>query len=231
MKIKLIFAAIAIVVVGTVTACVAAGPQKVVVGGKDLKPNTLLAPGPNQQAAPLVISEIKDNNIRKRLEQVFPGEETVYLTTIDFVIPEVIIPDNPSTEEDESVTMSRRPVILPVTAPATEDGKIDFGTWISQAAPALGTLLPVGALPWLSLAGYVLGSVFKKRSSQHWGDAASSLNPFVGGTVDFAGAKDSIQKAIGWEHTLQTPAELRAVADKLEAKAKADKALTAAKNA
>jgi hypothetical protein len=44
------------------------------------------------------------------------------------------------------------------------------------------------------------------------------LNPADGGYVDIKAAAGSLSKAVGFSHTNETPEQLRAVADKLEAK-------------
>jgi len=202
-------------------ACEAVPPQQVIVSKADLKENVITTPGPKQQAAPIVIDAIPSEKIKETLKKNFPGQDTVYLTQIDFVKPTKIVEDNPTTPENEYLLDSYQPIVVPITPPATEEGKPDLMGWLEQAIPAITSVLPVGAGPWVPLAGYLIGLLGYKRSRKHLANAAKALNPFDGANVDLGEAKDSIKKALGWEHTVATPEELRAIADKLEADQKA----------
>lgn len=221
MKIKYIITGLALAAALTVVACESVPPQQVIVAKADLKENVITAPGPQQQAAPIIIEAVPSEKIREALKKNFPGETTVYVTQIDFVKPKKIVDDNPATPENEALIDSYQPVIVPITPPATEEGKPDFGTWIEQALPAIATILPAGAGPWVPLAGYLIGLLGFKRSRKHLGNAAKALNPFDGASINLGEATGSLKKALGWEHSIATPAELRAIADKLEAEEQA----------
>jgi len=106
---------------------------------------------------------------------------------------------------------------------ATAEGKTD---WLSTGMGLVGTfgdLLPGGPLvKGLLLYGGSL--VASRRSRQHLGKAASSVLP-TNGSVELGAALSSLLKATGHKHTNETPEELRAVANKLEASKKANETL------
>lgn len=201
--------------------------QTVIVAPDALVEGTVLTPGPNQQAAPVEVKKLP-KAIRELVEKQYPDVPIVMVTTVEHVKPaEPAVPDNPATPDvDETKPAVPAPPMIPVTPPTDAEGNIDFVTWISQAIPALGTAVPQAA-PFIPLL-YLVGLLIKKRPRQHLADAAKALNPFDGGSVDVGEAISSSKKAIGYDHSLATPAELRAVADKLEADEKAKAALKAA---
>lgn len=219
MKFKLLIAAALVSMVTMFYGCQDM-PQQVLVAKQDLKPNTVLI-GSEPEAVPINV-DTAPPKIKEALQKAFPDQPVVYLTTIEHVAPKVPVDDPATPNVDESQLPAKSPIIIPITPPSDANGKIDFGTWISQAAPAIASTLPVGAAPWLPLAAYVIGLFGNKRSRGHLADTASALNPLDGGSVDLGEAKSSFAKAIGWSHSLQTPEELRAMADKLEAEQKAD---------
>ena len=58
MKIKYIITGLALAAALTVVACESVPPQQVIVAKADLKENVITAPGPQQQAAPIVIEAV-----------------------------------------------------------------------------------------------------------------------------------------------------------------------------
>lgn len=186
----------------------AAQDQSVLVTQQDLKAGTITTPGDSQQAFVVPIATLP-GELRKGAEKLFPGQTEIALTTLSYVKPVVL--DDPATPENEAYA----PKILPITPPATEEGKIDFIAWIEQAAPALLGLLPEGLAAWGPLGLYLLGLFGFKRSRGHLGQAAKDLSPMQDG-IDIIGAIKSVGKAVGYGHSLQTPEELRAIADKIE---------------
>lgn len=220
MKLKqwLIIAALSVFPLLYIGACAAtSGPQQVVTRPGDIVPGATPT-----DAVPIVVADIPDKKIREGLEKLFPNEPVLIITTKDFIKPSVQpVVDNPGTPENESVP-AYTPVFVPITPPTDADGKIDFGTWLSQALPAIFHSLPAGAAAWGPLAAYLIALIVKKRPREHLKDAADDLNPLSGGSIDFGGAYTSVKKAIGLEHTNETPEQLRAVADKLESEADHD---------
>lgn len=214
-------------VAATVSCATDPWDQTVIVTPDALMEGTVLTPGPGQQAAPVEVKKLP-KALRDLVEKQYPDVPIVMVTTIEHVKPAApAIPDDPATPEvDETKPAVPAPPVIPVTPPVDSEGNIDFGTWIGQAIPALGSVIP-GAQPFVPLA-YLLALLIKKRSRQHLADAVSALNPLDGGSLDVKGAYVSTKKAIGLEHSTATPAELRAIADKLEMEEKAKAAIKAA---
>jgi hypothetical protein len=198
-------------------------PQQVIVAPQDLKSDTILVQQPGgsaPEAVPIDVTKAPEK-YKQILQQSFPNQNVVYLTTIDHVKTQAPVLGG--------TAQAPPPVIIPITPPTDPNtGQPDFGTWLSQAAPVIGGLLPTGAGPFIPLAGYLIGLFASKRSRGHLADTASALNPLDGASVDIGGALSSFGKAIGYSHSTQTPAELRALADKLEMEQKLDTKLAAA---
>lgn len=208
--------------------CVASSPgaQTVLTNMESLKEGTIMTPGPGQEAAPIEVSKLPPA-LKEFAQKTFPDVPVLVVTTVDHVKPAIpAVIDNPATPENEAKP-AVQPPLVPITPPGREDGTIDFATWIAQAGPALSGIVPSGVAPWLPLIGLISGSLVSKRSRGHLGDAVSNLNPFDEGYVDITGAAGSLKKAVGWSHSTQTPAELRALANKLEAEQAADASLQA----
>lgn len=190
----------------TVVSCgsVPIGPQVVLVSQDELLDGTIMTPGPGQQAAPIEVAKLPED-MRKVAEKLYPGVPVLVMTTIDHVKPA-------STEHV--------PNVIPFTPPANEEGKADFGAWLGQAWPALQGLLPESVAGWGPLAGLLVALLTAKRSRSHLADSAKKAV-----TLDVKGSLSSLNKAVGRGHTLNSPEELRAIADKLEMEAEMDEKL------
>lgn len=212
----------------TIISCSATRPeaQTVLTSLDNLKEGTVMTPGVGQEAAPVEVAKLPPA-LKEFAAKAFPDVPVLVITTAEHIKPPTpAVPDNPATPENEAKPAVAPPMI-PLNPPANEDGSIDFGTWLSQALPAISGVVPSGVAPWIPIFGLIAGSLASKRSRGWIADAGTKLNPLDGGTVDIKGAAGSLKKAVGWSHSLETPAELRALANKLEAEQQADASLQA----
>jgi len=153
--------------------------------------------------------------------QNVPGLPKEFKTVLENRFPDV--EDFALTSEQFVIAGSD---VFRLYVPTTEDGSVNWGSVVGDTIGAVGAIVPPQYRSLAVLGGYLGMLLFGKRSRQHLTSSAKAINPLSGGTVDFAGAVSSLGKAVGLVHTNSTPVELRAVADKLEADAKAKDKLT-----
>jgi len=220
MKMKhILLTILAIVPLTFVAACVSddAMSQAVIVKQEDLKTGTVLTPGPTQEAAPVQVDKLP-KALQEVVKKALPDATIVVVTTMEHVKPGVpgVMDDPKTTDIDEYKPAIPAPQVIPVTAPPNAEGKPDFWAVAGQLVPAAEALLPPGVREAILPIGYALALLLKKRPRGHIADVISNLNPLDGGTVDVKAAYSSAKKAIGLEHSLEEPEQLRAVADKIE---------------
>lgn len=217
-SIALLVLALGVPTVAIVTSCVATNPgeQIVAVPAEGLKPGTVTAPGEGQEAAAVTVESLPPV-LRDAVKKMYPDKPVIMLTTKEHVQEAApAVPDNPATPEDETKPAIPAPGDIPLQPGTNPDGSTNWIGWVADTATTV-----VGSIPGLAQYSplvYLAGLLLKKRPRQHLANVVAQLNPADEGYVDFKEAYASAKKAIGYEHSIESPAELRAIADKLEAK-------------
>lgn len=183
----------------------------VVVPEDFVKEGTNLYPGPGQEGAILDLEVLEQRGQLPELvlEQV---EQRGLSNKVALVKRK-----NVKLEADQSKVINLNFVVTFTD----EEGNTQVDE-VGTAQTILGTaasLFPQFA-PVITLGSLALGAFGGPRSRKLLIKGAKKLTP-MDGTIDITGAAKDFAKAMGWKHTSDTPEELRARADRLEAETKA----------
>jgi hypothetical protein len=191
----------ALMLVGIIACSVTGDPldDVVAVPVEYVQPEAITTPGhPEQQVAVVSKEELLQaktlpQEVGKALDLFFPNEDTLAITSRRFLLEET---------PPEKVFMITIPTVF---NPNTGESKPDPWAWVGQAVPAIGAAIP-GAAPLLPLAGLLI-SLFRRRSQRHVAKAIKAIVP-VDGKVDLVEGYKSLEKAVGWRHTEDSPEDL-----------------------
>ncbi len=183
-----------------------------VVAPLDLvKEEVVLEPGPKQEGAALNLEILEDRNQLPDL--VLTQIHNAQLPS------EVAIVQRKHLKEGADTTK-----VINLSFGVTfvdEEGntQVDTAGTIQSVFGIVSAAFPPAA-PYVALASLVTGTLFKQRSRKHVIKSVKKITPYDG-KIDIAGAIKDFSRAMGWDHTSDTPEDLRRRADLLEAESKA----------
>jgi hypothetical protein len=201
-----------IIMSGFLFGCVGDGEilpnDLVIVNAKELNADVPIK-GPEQRAALASVEALKErfpDPVDKAIDKIFPEAKVLVVAEKKDVNPAVFDKNVP-----EVIFLTPSTVIDPDTGEISSDPSGVIGS----ITTAVGAAVP-GAAPFIPLVFLAANWALRKRSRQHWTSFFKALIPYDG-NISGAEAFSSLQKAIGAEHSVDSPEELRRLADKIEA--------------
>lgn len=196
------------------TACLTSGdPMEdwVVVPVESVEETVSLVPGPTQEGATLDLEVLEDRNQLPDfiLEQV---QKAQLPTTVAIVQRKHL---KATADPNKVINLS-----FGVTF-TNEQGEQELDP-VGTAQTIAGTIAGIfpASAPYVALGSLLIGAVAKKRSRKLLVRSVKKAVP-ADGTIDIAGAIKDFSRAIGWDHTSDSPDDLRRRADLLEAELEA----------